>query len=146
MDETGFLNVADVLSRGDTEAEWRSAISRAYYAAFHKARRLLRQGRFAVPDADKAHAYLWLRMGNCGHPDVIELGYKLSHLRSMRNGADYDFDTPTDQAAAFHYVQVATDIIQLLDDLSKEAAIFARVLDAIKVYERDVLREVTWHP
>ncbi len=51
MDETGFLNVADALSMGDTEAEWRSAISRAYYAAFHKcaaapaARRLHRAGR-----------------------------------------------------------------------------------------------------
>lgn len=26
MDDTGFLNVADTLSAGDTEAEWRSAI------------------------------------------------------------------------------------------------------------------------
>ncbi|HEY7154407.1 MAG TPA: hypothetical protein VH575_10655 [Gemmataceae bacterium] len=109
MDETGFLNVADVLSRGDTEAEWRSAISRAYYAAFHKARRLLWQGGFAVPAADTAHAYLWLRLSNCKHPDIIELGHKLGHLRGMRNRADYNMDVPVDQAAAFDHVQVAAD-------------------------------------
>ncbi len=99
-----------------------------------------------MPAADRAHAYLWLRLSNCGHPDVIKVGHKLSRLRGIRNWADYDFDVPLDQAAAFTYVRVAADIIQLLDDLSKEAAILARVLDAIKVYERDVLREVTWRP
>jgi hypothetical protein len=51
-----------------------------------------------------------------------------------------------DQQKAFDSVQVATNIIQLLDDLAKEPAVLNRVLDAIKVYERDVLRDVTWHP
>lgn len=146
MDETGFLDVADDLSAGLREADWRSAISRAYYAAFHKARKLLRQGGFAVPHGEQTHAYLWFRLSNAGHPDVMRAGTKLGHLRTARNRADYDMDFPVAQAAAFDHVQVATDIIQLLGDLSKEAAILARVLDAIKLYERDVLREVTWHP
>lgn len=30
-----YLDVADEFSEGDGEAHWRSAISRAYYAAFH---------------------------------------------------------------------------------------------------------------
>jgi hypothetical protein len=84
MDETGFLELADELSTGYRQADWRTAISRSYYAAFHKARTLLRQGGFRVPDAERGHAYVWLRLSNPGHPDVI--------------------------------------------------------------YERDVLREVTWHP
>jgi hypothetical protein len=33
-----------------------------------------------------------------------------------------------------------------LDDLAREPAIRDRVTDAMKIYERDVLREVTWHP
>ena len=146
MDETGFLKVADDLSREDTEAEWRSAISRAYYAAFHKARRLLQQNGFAVSHAEQAHAYLWKRLSNATHPDVMNAGRNLAHLRALRNGADYDFDSPIDQAEAQHLVGRATDIIQLLDDLAKEATILARVVDAIKIYERDVLREVTWQP
>jgi len=36
-----LLAVAQQLAGAGTEAEWRSAISRAYYAAFHVARELL---------------------------------------------------------------------------------------------------------
>ena len=145
MDETGFLELADELSTGSRQADWRTAISRAYYAAFHKARALMRQGGFRVPDAEKAHAYLWLRLSNSGHPDVSNAGARLNRLRSMRNWADYDFDQPLDAAAAISHVGIALDIVQLFHQLANEAAILTRVVDAIKIYERDVLRDVTWH-
>lgn len=146
MDETGFLELADELSMGSRQADWRTAISRAYYAAFHKARTLLRQGGFRVPVAERAHAYLWLRMSNSGHPDVNKAGDDLNRLRSMRNWADYDFNRPLDEATAIERVGIALDIVQLLHHLGNEPAILARVVDAIKIYERDTLREVTWHP
>lgn len=146
MDETGFLDVADALSTGSHESEWRSAISRAYYAAFHKARRLLRQSGFNVPRGDQSHAYLWFRLSNAGQPDVMDAGTELGRLRSARNWADYDFDVPVDSWTAIDHVRIAADIIELLDDLGKEATILTRVIDAIKIYERDVLRQVTWHP
>jgi uncharacterized protein (UPF0332 family) len=146
MDETGFLELADELSTGFRQADWRTAISRAYYAAFHKARTLLQQGGFRVPDAERAHAYIWLRLSNSTHPDVNDAGGRLSHLRSMRNWAEYDFDQPLDESAAISYVGIALGIVQLLHHLFNEPAILTRVLDAIKVYERDVLGEVTWHP
>jgi uncharacterized protein (UPF0332 family) len=145
MDETGFLDLADDLSTGSREAEWRSAISRAYYAAFHKARRLLQHNGFVVPRAERAHAYLWMRLSNSNHPDVIDAGQALFDLRKARNEADYDVDAPIAPSDAIDHVRVATNLIRLLDDLSKEAVILARVVEAIKVYERDVLREVTWH-
>jgi uncharacterized protein (UPF0332 family) len=146
MDETGFLDLADSLSTGCFESEWRSAVSRAYYAAFHKARRLLQQNGFAVPRGDQAHAYLWMRLSNSGHPSVNNIGQKLNDLRSARNWADYDFDVPVDSQTAIDHVRTALDIIQLLHDLGNEPAILGSVLDAIKIYERDVLRQVTWHP
>jgi uncharacterized protein (UPF0332 family) len=146
MDETGFLDVADDLSTGQREADWRSAISRAYYAAFHKARRLLWQNDFVVPRGDQAHAYLWLRLSNSGHPDVENAGADLGRLRTVRNRADYDFDFSLDQAAAFDHVRMALDIVQLLHQLANEPAILTRVVEAIKIYERDVLRQVSWHP
>lgn len=89
---------------------------------------------------------MWLRLSNTRHPDVDNAGLELGQLRTARNQADYDVDIPVDHAECIDHVQVAAGIIQLLDDLTKEAAILARVLDAIKIYERDVLREVTWHP
>jgi uncharacterized protein (UPF0332 family) len=146
MDETGFLELADELSTGSREADWRTAISRAYYAAFHKARTLFRQVGFRVPGAERAHAYLWLRLSNSGHLDVNKAGDQLNNLRSMRNLADYDFDQPLDGAASIEQVGVALDIVQLLHQLANEPAILTRVADGIKIYERDVLREVTWHP
>ncbi len=146
MDETGFLALADELSTGSRQADWRSAISRAYYAAFHKVRGILLQGGFRVPGSERTHAYLWLRLSNSGHPDVSNAGVYLKQLRRIRNEADYDFSRPINEAAAVYHVQVATDIIQLLDDLSKEPAIRDQVIDAMKIYERDVLREVTWQP
>lgn len=145
MDETGFLELADELSTGSRQADWRTAISRAYYAAFHKARSFLGQSGFRVPVAERAHAYLWMRLSNSDHPDVNIAGDNLNRLRSIRNRADYDFNHPLDETTAIERVGIATDIVQLLDQLSNEPVILTRVIDAIKIYERDVLCEVTWH-
>src|SRR5262249_22533211 len=92
MNPRDFLNVAAALIAGPSEADWRTAGSRAYYAAFHVARNLLRQCGFVVPKADQAHAYLWLRLANCGHPDVTKAGDDLHDLRNVRNQADYDLE------------------------------------------------------
>src|SRR2546425_546453 len=57
MDFRDSLILATPLAAGSTEAEWRSAVSRAYYAPFHVARRLLFGCGFQVPPADRAHGY-----------------------------------------------------------------------------------------
>ncbi len=146
MDPHDYLEVAWSLLEGSREAEWRSALSRAYYAAFHIARQLLTQCGFAVPRGDQAHAYLWLRLSNAGHPDVHYVGTKLNDLRKARNRADYELEHSVDAASALEKVQAAADIIELLDDVAKETAILAQITEAMKNYERDVLRDVTWRP
>jgi uncharacterized protein (UPF0332 family) len=93
MNPNEFLDVAAELLQGLAEGGWRSAVSRAYYSAFHVARRLLRQGGFVVPQGEQAHAYLYLRLGNAGQPDVVAAGRDLNFLRTVRNRADYDIDT-----------------------------------------------------
>jgi hypothetical protein len=84
MNPLDFLEVADELIGGMREADWRSAVSRAYYAAFHVARRLLQRCGFTVPDGDQAHAYLWLRLSNAGHPDVRQAGLDLRNAAVQR--------------------------------------------------------------
>lgn len=140
-----FLRVASVLVAGATEEEWRTAVSRAYYAAFHVARLLLLDSGFRVPQADRAHAYLWLRLSNCGDAVVAGAGADLTSLRRQRNWADYDVDRPYNQATAVTQVQVARDVIQVFDAARKEPT-RTQVIETMKVYERDVLQEVTWHP
>jgi uncharacterized protein (UPF0332 family) len=138
-----FLAVAKQLAAGGTEAEWRSAISRAYYAAFHVARELLEDLRFAVPHADRAHAYLSRRLANCGEVQMQRAGTDLNALRGVRNQADYDLHRPlTADLTAFH-VRLAEQIIGFIERAQQEP-VRSRVADAMKIYERDVLREVTW--
>lgn len=74
MNGRAFLDVADELAAGVHGGHWRSAVSRAYYAAFHFARALLEACGFAVPCAESAHGYLAFRLSNCGHVDLSYIG------------------------------------------------------------------------
>jgi len=144
MNPRDFLDVADEWATGSREAEWRSAVSRAYYAVHHVARRLLSQCGFIVPVGDQAHAFVWLRLCNCGQPDLVRLGNDLNYLRGLRNWADYDLDQPFQQRIAVHQVQTAGDMIDLLEDVARTPTVLVAVMNAIKTYERDVLRQETW--
>lgn len=93
MNWRDFLPLATRLAGGLTEAEWRSAVSRAYYTVFHVARRLFADLRFTVPRADRAHQYLVFRLSNSGESAVEQAGRDLETLRRVRNRADYD-ETP----------------------------------------------------
>ncbi len=145
MDFRDYLKLARILRDSTTEAEWRSASSRAYYAAFHVARRLLISLGFSEPKADRAHAYLWLRLANAGHPDVELAGNRLNHFRGDRNSADYDENRVVGQPLAARHVLTAEWIIQVLDAAVVDP-IRTQITDAMKVYERDVLHDVTWYP
>jgi len=143
MSPRDVLAVAEELCDGATEAFWRAAIGRGYFAAFHAARQLLQQAGFTVPEADRAHGYLWLRLCNCGHPEVVAVGVSLKALRGLRNRADYDLDQPVSHRAAIVHVDEAARLLELLETVPGSAS-FAAITEAMKIYERDVLRVVTW--
>jgi uncharacterized protein (UPF0332 family) len=144
MNARQFLDVAEELLEGIHEGHWRSAVSRAYYAAFHAARRLLIQCGFTVPQEERAHAYLRMRLMNSGHPDVVQAGTWLDELRSERNYADYEFDGEWNHLNAVADVQRSADTIRLLEEAAALPAVCERITEAIRTYERDVLRDVTW--
>jgi uncharacterized protein (UPF0332 family) len=133
------------LAAGATEADWRTAVSRAYYAAFHVARRLLADLSFTVPRADRAHQYLVYRLSNCGEAAGEQAGRDLETLRRLRNRADYDEVPALTQPQATAAVQLAEGIIGALDAARQEPA-RTHIRDAMIVYERDVLQDVTWQP
>ncbi len=138
-----FLPLARRLAAGSTEAEWRTAVSRAYYAAFHVARRLLEDVGFRVPRADRAHAHLWLRLSNCGDLGVQAAAEELQNLRNRRNHADYDLHLPLGQRAASPLAPIAARIIQTLQAAAQEPT-RTQITAAMRVYEQNVLRDVTW--
>ena len=140
-----FLTLAEIWIRSVSEPEWRSAVSRAYYAAFHEARQLLQGLGFTVPLGDQAHAYLWLRLSNCGNLPVQVAGSDLNTLRRERNRSDYDIHRDLHQADALLQVQAAARIIQILDGVSNDP-IRGQIMDAMKIYERSILKVITWNP
>ena len=140
-----FLPLANRLAAASSEPEWRTAIGRAYYATFHVARQLLEELGFRVPWADRAHAYLTMRLNNCGDAQVQRAASDLHSLRSLRNQADYDLQRPIRQTVAIAQTQIAQQIIHILG-LAKQEPTRTTITDAMRIYERDVLRDVTWQP
>ncbi len=69
----------------------------------------------------------------------------LETLRRLRNRADYDETPVLTQPQGAAAVQIAEAIIQGLDAGRQEPA-RTRITDAMIVYERDVLQDVTWQP
>jgi uncharacterized protein (UPF0332 family) len=143
MNAQDFLTLARALAAGNSEAEWRTAISRAYYATFHTARELLRDLGFVVPRDDSAHRYLIYRLNNGQHPSAERAGLDLDRLRSDRNAADYDLRSATSAAIVQRLIQVADRAMQALAELENEPSRSA-VIKAMRDYERDVLKMVTW--
>jgi uncharacterized protein (UPF0332 family) len=145
MNARDFLTLAQGLARQSAEAEWRTAVSRAYYAAFHVARDLLEGLGFTVPHADAAHGYLWLRLANSGNPQTVQAGNDLNAPRRDRNVADYELRRTILQGVALSRIGLASDVIRILDAATAEPT-RTRITDEMKRYERNVLRNVTWRP
>ena len=144
MNPREFLAAAMRLLSSSEQADWRSAVSRAYYAAFHVACQLFQGFGFTVPNADRAHAYLWMRLQNCGAAAIEKVGRDLNALRTRRNDADYYLSRPINPVQTRATVLLAEQVVQTLDAIVEPTR--TQIIDAMKLYERNVLRDVTWHP
>jgi uncharacterized protein (UPF0332 family) len=111
VDGAAFLDAARRYARETTEADWRSAISRAYYAVFHVLREALPQHGVAVGRAATAHSNLHLGLLNSGNPDVADLARGLDDLRIERTRADYELTRPVAQSDADRCVQSAQQLL-----------------------------------
>lgn len=137
-----FLKFAETYATGTSEADWRSAVSRAYYAAFHVARDFMTSLGFVTPRAELAHAFLWRRLGNCGLAPLALAGSRLNQLRGERNRADYDLNSDLTKKDTQAAVKSAAMVIATLQAVSPDDR--RLVTEVMKTYERDVLRESTW--
>ncbi|MBY0232740.1 MAG: HEPN domain-containing protein [Gemmataceae bacterium] len=135
MNPREFLLLAEELVAGDTEAHWRSATSRAYYAAFHVARQLMEQCGFAVPAADRAHRYLSDWLSNGRHAATTQAGRWLDILRRHRNEADYDLWRTLSRSEVEDMVSLAERIILALEAAAADDAVRAAITLAMRAYE-----------
>ena len=141
-----YIALAKRLLADAEEASWRSAVSRAYYGAFHLGIDFFTALCFRVPQSDRAHSYLWMRLQNCGVAALVAAGSDLNELRSRRNEADYHFRRPVSRAKAAHFVATAEAVVAALDAASVGPVPAAAVQAAVARYERDVSKDVTFRP
>ncbi|WP_449416562.1 HEPN domain-containing protein [Phormidium nigroviride] len=77
-------------SPASEEAKRRSAISRAYYAAFISARNYLQEREgYSIPKTVDAHKYVREQFKQSADPVRQDIGRKLEMLRKDRNQSDY---------------------------------------------------------
>lgn len=142
ISDQDLLKLASKLAVSGGETEWRSAASRAYFAAYHRTRTLIHALGFGIPRGDQSHAYLWRRLQGCKTSAVGDIGSLLKELRNSRNRADYDLDEDFPRDDAKYAVEAASDILHFLDNMTPEDRQIA--MQTMRDFERDVLRETTW--
>jgi uncharacterized protein (UPF0332 family) len=129
-----FLLQAESWIALPSEADWRSAVSRGYYAAFHAARRLLSDLKFQPQGGPSAHDYLWKRLSNSGHPLINGAGGDLHFLRGKRNFADYNIHQTLTHASATDSVRRARLVVERLA-IAFADPVRSQVIAAIRAYE-----------
>lgn len=112
-----FINLAIKLSNSRVEAELRTAVSRAYYGAFHVAKELLEQCGIGLPRGVSPHDKVCFCLSNSADEDARRAGDKLNNLRRIRNDADYELaaDQFASQRNVQRQVRNATEIVTAID-------------------------------
>ena len=88
-----LLAAAEAIGRGNSEADWRNATSRAYYAAFHHCRSVAQNARLSLPQTGSVHLALIEALTHTLNPSPLRsLGYILDNCRRRRVAADYRID------------------------------------------------------
>ncbi len=92
FDWSEYFNLAEELGDvNNNEAQKRSSISRAYYAAFCTARNYLIDDLGCQAGRDEnVHKYVAQKFQDNNNRKMREIGNDLSRLRQLRNKADYE--------------------------------------------------------
>lgn len=107
-----FLDTAGRLAQGATEGDWRSAISRAYYAVFHSFREFFASQGLHLGRGGQSHFNLYVGLLNCGVPQVTRFGTRVDDLREQRTEADYDLAQILTQSLAMNAVGEARKVVR----------------------------------
>ena len=118
MEPRQFLYLAQKLAEhGAYPAEFRSAISRAYYAAFHFGLILLKEMGFSIVQNAFAHEKVYQHLNNSGDDQLSKAASKMNDLRTRRNHADYELNRSDveEKKNARMLVQEAARLIETIE-------------------------------
>ena len=121
MDPQHFLDLARLLSARDDASACRTAISRAYYAAYHVAAGMLRNEMgVRIPSGAEGHGAVHNCLALCEDPDITPVGHRIANLYGDRVRADYHLDT--------RYVEKARNARVRVDDAQMIIGILRKCL------------------
>lgn len=83
-----FRKLAEQLRQSETEAERRTAISRIYYAVYHRAKTYLEREGFQFRQFESSHRQIWDEFKDKGRT-FAAIGNTGDRLRANRVKADY---------------------------------------------------------
>ena len=114
-----FLDLARQLEASSlNEAVLRTAISRAYYAAYHRASRHVRVAQLAPTTKRLTHELVWSLFAESSDERYRDVGDRGVELKLERIRADYNARYPGDLAkSARKAIDVSEAIIRLIDAL-----------------------------
>jgi uncharacterized protein (UPF0332 family) len=137
MNHQEFMKLAERLAVEHGPAEWRSAVSRAYYAAFHAGRSLVQACGIRIPETAEAHTKVVWCLQHSNVQVVVTAAASMTYLRSKRNLADYDL-----QSTEFNSSSKILVLVNSCKQASQvfEAADSASVRIGMREYARDVLK------
>jgi hypothetical protein len=123
MDGREFLDISREVIRGATEAHWRTAVGRSYYALMLTLRdAFVRWGLSVVPQAS-VHQGVYRRVFTSADADMKQIGRWLARLRDVRSVGDYELvgqrDFATD-SEAHRCIRIAGDALTLLDAIEAD--------------------------
>ncbi len=122
FDWNEFLNLATRLQSGGNEASHRSAVSRAYYAAFHAAKKYVQTKSGPFGKTDQIHRKTWGFLAQSNDQTEVLLGQWGSELRKARNRADYDDRPAPSSREVLKALKQARDIRSKIVGLSSDGA------------------------
>lgn len=108
-----YLVLAKELSRKGSEAATRSAISRAYYAAYQAARRHKGSKR-ALVTRGGSHGATWNALKDSGNANWRRAGNQGRHILECRRKADYDDEVHELTPMMHRTIKTAEEILWLL--------------------------------
>ena len=138
MDPRDFLRLAHQLAGGNSPAHRRTAIGRAYCAAYNVAFDLLLSLGFRIERGHGAHEAVRDYVGNSGVDRIIHVSTQLRRLQSVRVKADYWMRDPQPEQAEVvaRWLNEAGEMIRVLDAAAADPATRERMTRAIQAWER----------
>jgi len=116
MDAREFFVLAQELMQGHREVDYRSAVSRAYYSAFHACRTLLKNIPNLPGSIGTSHQRVIDELLSHSDKQINSLGNKLKVARDLRQKADYQLERAFSRYEASRLLSQVQKILSEVDD------------------------------